>query len=103
MLFAAAMILAPLAMPGAQAKAAPLASHHGKAAMADHCGGKTDQGKPDNAVDHGCCVAMCLGIAVTPASPGEPPAFDRIALRPAADQFRRGYLGEIATPPPRLA
>jgi len=102
-LFAVAMIFAPLAMPGGQAMAAPIASHHDEAVTADHCGGTSDQGKPGKAVDHGCCVATCLGIAMAPASPDDPLAYVRIAPRPSADLFRRGFLGEIATPPPRLA
>lgn len=100
MLYALAIIFAPLAMPGGEAMATPVASHHGEVAMADHCGGKADH--PGKAVDHGCCAAMCLGIATASASADEPPAFTRMAMRPSPDRFHRGFLGEIATPPPRL-
>jgi hypothetical protein len=103
MLFAVAMIFAPLGMPAGRAIAAPMASHHDKMAMPDHCAAKPDQHKPSKAIDHGCCAAMCLGITMSPALPDEQPAYPRIALRPAVDQFHRGFLGEIATPPPRLA
>jgi hypothetical protein len=102
-LFAVAMMVAPLAMPGAPAMAAPMPSHHGEMAMAEHCGGNSSQEKPGKAVDHGCCTAMCVGIAIAPAAPGDLPAYAPLALRPSADQFHRGYLGEIATPPPRTA
>lgn len=103
LLFVLAMIAAPLGMPVGAAMAAPVESHHDKAAMSDHCGDTSDQGKPAKAADEGCCVAMCLGIAIAPASAGEPALFAAIAARPAPDRFRRGFLGEIATPPPRLA
>jgi hypothetical protein len=102
MLFAVAMIFAPLGMPAGQAMAAPMAVHHDKMAMPDHCGASPDQHKSGKAIDHGCCAAMCLGITMSPALPDEQLAYARIALRPAADQFRRGFLAEIATPPPRL-
>jgi hypothetical protein len=103
LLFAAAMSFAPLAMGGAMA-AAP--AHHGPTAqhgdMAGHCPDQPDHGKPAKAADKGCCAAMCLGVATAPASPGEPPAFVSLDARPDPDRFRRGFLGEIATPPPRL-
>ena len=103
MLLAVAMSFAPLAMGGAMA-AAP--AHHGTMAQhgdrAGHCPDQSDHGKPAKAAEQGCCAAMCLGIAVAPASPGEPLAFTPINARPAPDRFRRGFLGEIATPPPRL-
>jgi hypothetical protein len=103
MLFAVATIFAPLAMAEGQAMAAPVASHHQHAASADHCGGASHEQKPGKAIDHGCCTAMCLGIAVATASADELPAFAAVIARPTPDRFRRGFLGEIATPPPRLA
>jgi hypothetical protein len=102
MLLAAAMCFAPLAMGSAMA-AAP--AHHGPMAQhgdtAGHCPDKSDHGKPAKAAEQGCCAAMCLGVAIAPAAPGQPPAFASINARPAPDRFRRGFLGEIATPPPR--
>jgi len=102
LLFAVAMIFAPLGMPVGQAMAVPMSSQHDELAMADHCGDTSNDQKPGKAIDHGCCTAMCLGIAVAPASNDEPAAFAAMIARPAPDKFRRGFLGEIATPPPRL-
>jgi hypothetical protein len=103
LMLAVAMSFAPLAMGGAMA-AAP--AHHGSIAqhgdMTGHCADKSDHSKPAKAAGQGCCAAMCLGVAVAPASPGEPLAFASPSARPAPDRFRRGFLGEIATPPPRL-
>ncbi|MFL6779923.1 MAG: hypothetical protein ACJ8E8_12910 [Sphingomicrobium sp.] len=100
MFLAAAMSFAPLAM--AEAMAAAPAHHaamtqHGD--MAGHCPDQSDYGK---SADKSCCAAMCLGVAIATASPGEPIAFASISARPSPDRFGRGFLGEIATPPPRL-
>jgi hypothetical protein len=99
MLFAFAILFAPLAMPeGGAAAAAP---HHGQMADAGHCSGKSESGKSHKAVDYGCCTAMCIGIAVGPASADGQLAYDGIVLRPSVDRYRRGHIEEIATPPPR--
>ena len=104
-LFAVAMIAAPLAMPAGEAMAAaPMAmDHDGEQAMADHCGGKADPGQHGKQVGDGCCAAMCLGIALTPAAAGDLPAYAGVALRPSADQFHHSYLARLPTPPPRRA
>ena len=102
LLLAVAMSFAPLAMGEAMAAAA---AHHGPMVqhgdMTGHCADKSDHDKPAKAAGQDCCAAMCLGVTVAPASPGEPPAFISINARPAPDRFRQGFLGEIATPPPR--
>jgi hypothetical protein len=105
MLIAVAMIFAPLAMPGGAAMAAPGPSHHDAMGdQTDHCGAKADhQQNRDTSIDKSCCAAMCIGIAVAPVSSEQALSYARIAPLPSADPFRRGYLGEIATPPPRLA
>jgi hypothetical protein len=102
MLIAMAMAVVPPAIADGQAMAAPAAAHHEQATTAGHCGSTSDEQKPSKSADHGCCTAMCLGIAVAPAVVEEPPAFAAMIARPAPDRFRRGFLGEIATPPPRL-
>ncbi len=101
MLCALAMMVAPLTMPAGRAAAA--APHHGAMAGAGHCGEKSDTDRSHKTVDDGCCAAMCLGLSMATAMAGEPLPYDASALRPGAAPFRRGYLGEIATPPPRLS
>ena len=103
MLFAVAMMFAPLAMPAGAAAAAPMASHYGQKATQDHCGGQAGQDKPFKAVDKSCCAAMCLGVAVAAVEADEPLAYAAMVALPSAAPFRRGFLGEIATPPPRLS
>lgn len=101
LLFAVAMTLAPLGMP-AMAEAAAAATHHGDMAGQEHC---DDQPRPDrhqSTADKSCCVAMCVAVVV-PAGVAELAQYRAMRERPAADVERRGFLGEIATPPPKLA
>lgn len=112
LLFAIAMTLAPLGMPAmAEAASPPAAAHHGAMAGTEHC---DDQPQPDRhqekhqsqhqggAADKSCCAAMCVAVVV-PSGAAQLPAYHGPRERPAPDRFRLGYLGEIATPPPRLS
>ena len=103
MLFAVAMMVALLAMPAGEVMAAPMASHQSQMAAIDHCGAKSGTDKPHKAMENGCCAAMSLGMAVAPASSNEPLTYAQVTVPPSADPYRRGFLGEIATPPPRLS
>lgn len=102
LLFAVAMSLAPLGMP-AMAEASTPASHHG--AMAKHGEGHCDQQpqptRHHKASDKGCCVAMCVAV-VAPSAVAGLSQYHPARERPASDNDRRGFLAEIATPPPRL-
>ena len=51
-----------------------------------------------------CCIAMCTAaVAVAPSAPAELPVVQQApATFPILTSYI-GYLGEIATPPPRLA
>lgn len=101
LLIGLAMALAPLGMP-AMAQAAP-DSHHDLVMKQGHC---DEQPAPDHhgraASDKDCCVAMCIAV-VAPSGAADLPDYHPARARPASDLDRRGFLGEIATPPPRLA
>lgn len=101
MIVALALALGPLAMPGEAAMAAAPA-HHGDMAGAGHCDERQQPDHRDQAAK-GCCVAGCMAVAALPAPSAELAALPEGRERPAPDRFRRGYLGEIATPPPRTA
>jgi hypothetical protein len=105
MMVAMAMAMVPLAMPMGQLEAAP-AGHH-QAINADvnrpgHCPDAPQPGHPAQ-TDKSCCVAGCMAPAILPAPAEATDLAGTTPARPAADRFRPGYLGEIATPPPRLA
>ena len=102
LLFVVAMTFAPIGH-AAMADAATPASHHGQIAGAAHC---DRQSQPDRhhhmAADKSCCAAMCIAVVVPAGEPGLT-QYHGLRERPASDQHRRGFLGEIATPPPRIA
>lgn len=59
--------------------------------------------------DHGkgmaknCCMAMCMAVAVAPSAPDELPTVTQAEATFTIPKSHKGYLGEIATPPPRAA
>jgi hypothetical protein len=100
-LFVVAMTFAPIGQIG-MAEAQTASTHHGAMASLGHC---DQQPRPDQrhkVADKGCCAAMCIAVV----APDRTPDFVRYhpsRERPASESNRRGFLGEIATPPPRLA
>ncbi len=101
MLFAVAIMAAPLGVPAmAEARTAPAEAHHGARAGPAHCDEQPAPDQPKKAADKSCCAAMCVAVVV-PQGSGAFAGYHGPSERPAPDQFRLGYLGEIATPPPR--
>lgn len=101
-LFAAlAVLIAPLSSPATAAVAAS-PEHHAQMAANGHCETTpADPGAPDEAPAKSCCVATCAAVAVAPSgSTGELEPRVAAAVFPIATRHL-GYLGEIATPPPR--
>ena len=96
------MLFAPLAMQSGTAMAMAPADHHAQMMEKGHCGDQPAKGK-DGKMGKSCCVAMCMGVAVTAAVHLEPLAFERITDRPSPDVFRHSFLAKLATPPPRGA
>ena len=95
-----AMTFAPLGMP-AMAEVTTPAAHQHSMANSGHC----EQQKPNQhhkAVDKDCCVAMCIAVVI-PAGMAVLAYYHASRERPVSDLDRRGFLGEIATPPPKLA
>lgn len=99
LLLALAMTFAPLGMR-TMAKAAMPASHHGAMAGQDHCNQQPQPDQHRKAADRDCCVAMCVAVVV-PDGAAEFSTYHASRERPASDLDRRGFLGEIATPPPK--
>jgi hypothetical protein len=103
-LFATMIALALLAAPSAAFAAMPPAvtGHHRQAMQMGHC--QSAPARSDHkAPAKGCCMAMCLALAVAP----EPP-LGGIRTAHASDYFVapiswHGFIGEIATPPPKIS
>ena len=101
-LFAAlAVLIAPLSSPASAAAAAP-SQHHAQMAADGHCKVMpADSGAGDETPAKSCCIATCAAVAVAPSgSIGELEPRVAPAVFPIATHHL-GYLGEIATPPPR--
>jgi hypothetical protein len=106
-LFAAFLALSVLFAPAvAYAEMPATQLHHGMQMMEmGHCQmlpAKT--GDHDKADGKSCCMAMCLAMAVVaPSAPVEIADIKIEATYFAGSKSWHGYLGEIATPPPRKA
>ena len=102
MLIGLAMSLTPLAMPAAEAAAAP-ATHHVDMAEAGDCHQAPQAPASRDTVDKDCCIAGCMAVAAIPQSASLPESPRSERDEPRSSHFRRGHLSEIATPPPRVA
>lgn len=102
-LFAVAMLFAPLATIGGSAMAMAPADHHAQMAESGHCGEQPAKGDHHKAPEKSCCVAMCAAVAVAPTTTIEPHALATSVDRPSLAQFHHSFLAELPTPPPRLA
>ena len=103
MMVAVALAFAPFAMPEGEASAADASGHHEGMAKAGHCDDTPAPAKSDGHKEKPCCGSGCMAAAMLPAEGEVVAASPHSTERPGLDRFRRGFLGEIATPPPRLA
>lgn len=102
MLIAFAVLFAPTATRAAEAAdAAPV--RHMQMMDSGPC-----QMPPAKSSDHGkmdknCCISMCMAVAIAPTAPAEVAETTHGVTYFAVPKSWHGYLGEIATPPPRSA
>lgn len=75
-------------------------SGHCKAAPSDSSGTPSDH---DKKAAGGCCMSMCMAVAVAPAAPSDAATIHAASTTFAAPKRYHGCIAEIATPPPRLA
>ena len=99
MLFAVAMLFAPLAIQDGGAMAtAPAADHHANMREPGHCGDQPSKSQGTQPDDQSCCAAMCTAIAVAPTSL-EPHALAASAERPSLTHFHHGFMAELPDTP----
>ncbi len=103
MMVALALAFAPFAMPMGEASAAAATGHHEGMAKAGHCDDTPAPANSDGHKEKPCCSSGCMAAAMLPAAGEFVAASPHSTERRGLDRFRRGFLGEIATPPPRLA
>ena len=101
LLLAMAMTFAPLGMP-AMAEAQLPAADHAATAGQGHCDEAPKPQEQHKGADKSCCAAMCVAVVV-PHGANDVPDYHGPSERPSPDRFRLGFLGEIATPPPKAA
>jgi hypothetical protein len=105
-LFAFILTIAVLfasALSGSAVASAATMNHDMQMMEMGHCSSmpSTDDGKTPV---KSCCIAMCTAaVAVAPSAPAELPVVQKAPATFAILTSYIGYLGEIATPPPRLA
>ena len=99
---AALGVLFTSALAGATVASAATMHHDAQMAGMGHC--SSQPGHKDGKVPlKSCCVAMCMAVAIAPTAPLRLLGPQHQASYSAVPQTWHGYLGEIATPPPRLA
>lgn len=106
-ILAAMVALAVLLAPSISYAAMPMAAtpDHGMQMMEmGHCQTPpSKRGDLDKAGGDRCCMAVCMAVAVTPPAPSAEVEPVHSATYFIVPQSWHGYLGEIATPPPRGA
>lgn len=105
-LFAFVIMIAVLfasAVTGTASASAATMNHDMQMMEMGHC--SSPPAKEDGkAPVKSCCIAMCTAaVAVAPSAPAELPVVQQAPANFAILTSYIGYLGEIATPPPRLA
>lgn len=100
-LVAVAVLFAPAFSRAGEAFAA-VPDHHAQMMEAGHCDEPSSKpGDQDKAPAKSCCISMCMGIAIAPATPAKEAQLVPDPAVSSIPSLHRSYLGEIATPPPR--
>lgn len=100
LLIAVGLAMAPFAMPIGEASAAS-SGHHAAMTQAAPCDDEPAPAKPGKREDKPCCAAGCMTAVVLPDLAQAVLELPRATERPGLERYYRGFLGEIATPPPR--
>lgn len=100
---ALAMMLAP-AMTHAGAAFAAMPDQDMQMMEAGHCQSLPSQsGQNDKDAGKSCCISICIGLAASPPTPVLVETTPSRLITFFVPKLHRPYLGEIATPPPRIA
>jgi len=95
-------VLFASAVTGTAAASAATMNHDTQMTEMGHCSSPPakENGK---APVKSCCIALCMAVAVETAAPAQLGDIHHQATYFAVPASWHGFLGEIATPPPRLA
>lgn len=97
-----AVLFASAFTGAAAASAAAMPGHDMQMMEMGHCSSPpaSHEGK---SMPKQCCLAMCMAVAIAPSAPDELLPVTKSAATFALPTSHKGFLGEIATPPPRVA
>jgi hypothetical protein len=104
-LFGVLIALVVLSAPSVTYAAVPVAmapAHDLQMMGMGHCQMPPSKAGHDKADGKNCCLSMCMAVAVPPLAPADSVRLKHAATYFAVPQSWRGFLGEIATPPPRF-
>ena len=101
MLLALAVLVAPSAV--AAEHMAMMPGHDMQLMEMGHCDAPPSKNADHDKSGKSCCILMCMAVAVTPETPMSNVGVEHVATYFAVPTSWHGYLGEIATPPPRNA
>jgi hypothetical protein len=100
-LLALALLFAP-ALASAAAAHIAVPDHQMQMMETGHC--KSVPSSHDDKSDgKSCCISMCMAVAIAPSVPADAPEARHDTVYFVVAQAWHGFLGEIATPPPRTA
>lgn len=101
-LVALAVLFAPaFTRFGAAHAATP--NHHAQLMDSGHCQMPPSQSGEHKKAAKDCCISMCMAVAIAPAAPAEESDLKPVPAVFAVRTIHLPYLGEIATPPPRVS
>jgi hypothetical protein len=103
-LFAIVVTLAVLFAPSMAYAAVPMTTHHDMQVMEmGHCEMLPSKNSNHNKANgKSCCISMCMAVAIAPSTPADAAEPTHDATYFVVPQSWHGFLGEIATPPPRM-
>ena len=97
-------VLFASALTGTAAASAATMNHDMQTMEMGHCSSPPSSDHGGKSMPKQCCMAMCAAaVAVAPSAPSEIADIHHQVSYFAVPESWHGYLGEIATPPPRLA
>ena len=101
-ILALAVLFASSFTGAAAASAAAMPGHDMKMMEMGHCSSpaSSHEGK---SMPKQCCIAMCMAVAIAPTAPEDLLEVTQPAATFILPTSHKGFLGEIATPPPRVS
>jgi hypothetical protein len=96
-------VLFASALTGSAAASAATMTHDTQTMEMGHCSSPPADQHDGKGMAKNCCIAMCMAVAVAPTAPAQLGEIHHQASYFAVPRSWHGFLGEIATPPPRLS